>query len=150
MQSPHGRIISIDSEHAQSVIVEVEAAAVCKRCAQGKGCGAGLMGGTSRARQVSAILADGLNVERGDSVSLSLEPGNLLRAAAIVYGLPLVGALSGALLAQVMRATDLAVVAAALLGIVAGVVLARVRLQRTSCLRDLTPVVTAKRSLAAD
>ena len=150
MQSPHGRIISIDSEHPQTVVVEVEAAAVCKRCAEGKGCGAGLMGGSSRARRVNALLVDGLNVERGDSVSLSLEPGNLLRAAAIVYGLPLVGALSAALLALVMDATDLAVAAAALLGIIAGVVLARLRLQRTSCLRDLTPVVIAKYSLAAD
>ncbi|HNP65670.1 MAG TPA: SoxR reducing system RseC family protein, partial [Woeseiaceae bacterium] len=108
MQSPHGRIISIDSDHAEKVVVEVEAAVACRRCAQGKGCGAGLIGGPSQLRQVSALLVEGLKVQRGDSVSLELAPGNLLRAASIVYGLPLVGALSGALLALVMDIGDLA------------------------------------------
>jgi sigma-E factor negative regulatory protein RseC len=150
MQSPHGRIVSIDSHHTRNVIVEVAATVACKRCAQGKGCGAGLLAGQPQERRVSAVLIDGLEVHSGDTVSLELAPRNLLQAASIVYGYPLTGAVLAALVAFSLGLGDLAAAGSALAGIVAGVMLARQRLSNMQCLRSLTPVVVEKLDLAVD
>lgn len=144
MQTPHGRIIAIDSHDAGNVIVEVEATVACQRCAEGKGCGAGLLGGTAKDRQVNAMLVDGLQVRQGDQVSLDLAPRNLLHAAATVYGLPLLAAIVAALIAFVLGLGDIGAAIFALVGIVSGVILARFRLRNSRCLRRFTPVVVAK------
>lgn len=150
MQIPHGRIVSIDSDDAHSVVVEVEATVACKRCAEGKGCGAGLLGGPAKSRQVSAVLTAGLRVQNGDQVSLDLAPRNLLQAAIIVYGYPLSAALIAALLAVSVGLGDLAAAVSAVLGVFAGVLLARLRLRDKSCLKNLTPVVIENLGMAVD
>ena len=144
MQIPHGRIIAIDSHDTGNVIVEVEATVVCQRCADGKGCGAGLLGSAPKDRQVNAVLVDGLQVRHGDEVSLDLSPGNVLHAAATVYGLPLLAAVAAALVAFGLGLGDLVAALLALLGLVVGLLLARFRLRNARCLRRFTPVVVEK------
>lgn len=150
MQNPQGRIVSIDRDHNRNVVVEVEATVACRRCAEGKGCGAGLLNGPPQDRQVSALLVDGLVVGDGDRVSLDLAPRNLLQAAIIVYGYPLAAAILAALLALGLGLGDLAAAACALVGIGAGVLLARLRLRNAGCLRRLTPLVVEKLDRVAD
>ena len=124
-------------------MVLIDAAAQCPRCAAGKGCGAGIFGGGD-ARRVEALVADGLRVRAGDAVRIDLAPRNLLRAAGVIYGVPLVCGVAAAGLAYLLGAGDGPGAVAALAGLAGGLVLGRWRLQRADCLRRFTPVVTAR------
>lgn len=122
-------------------LLEVDVAAVCPRCAAGKGCGAGLGLNRSGQRQIEVRVRPGRALAAGDTVRLSLLPRSLLSAAAIVYGRPLLGAAAGALLAWWLGWGNAAAAAAALAGLGAGVGWARRRL--SGCLDEFTPEVIA-------
>ena len=97
MDNPTGTIHSLVADvHGARAIVEVDLSTACPRCAAGKGCGAGLLVGSSRLRQVEAAIGPGMVLAEGDSVEISLASSNLLQAALIVYGLPLFGAIGAA------------------------------------------------------
>ena len=114
-------------------------ASACARCAAGKGCGAGLS--LTRNRRVEARVPPGAEIHAGDTVELTLAPNNVLRAAGIVYGLPLAAAASGAALAYLVGYGDPAAALAAVAGLAVGLVLAKRRLR--GCLKDFTPEVVA-------
>ena len=122
-------------------IVDVDAVAICPRCAEGKGCGAGIFGSSASERRVEALLSPGSTISIGDTVSLSLGSRNLLQAATIVYGWPLLGAAGGALLAQLGHFGDGGSAVAALAGLAAGAVLVRLRLGHRDCLTRFVPTV---------
>ena len=145
MDSPEGRIIHLyaDTEPPHAV-VEVVSSMRCARCAAGKGCGAGLLGGDERPRKVDARIKDELEIHEGDRVRISLQPDDLLEAAKNAYGLPLFGGLLAAGGAYVAGIGDLQAAAATLVGLLGGIVLGRRRLRRKDCLRRFTPVVTAR------
>lgn len=142
MQYSEGRIVSL-SERAptRSAVLEVETVAACPRCAEGKGCGAGLIAGPGKRRRISASIADALQVQPGDRVSFVLAPEKLLQAAVVVYGYPLFAAVVGALAAYIAGLGDPGTVVAAVLGLGAGIGIARKTLTRQRCLRDFTPLV---------
>lgn len=151
MDSPRGRILSIHSDAAPPyAVVEVAAAPGCARCASGKGCGAGVLAGDERPRSVEALIGHGLAVREGDTVTIRLAPKNLLRAALIVYGLPLTGAIVASAAAWQLGASDPAAAAMALVGACVGLLIGRLRLRRARCLRDFTPMVTERLALADD
>lgn len=141
--------MSADRSQRQ-VVVEVESVLVCERCESGKGCGAGLLGRRSGDRRVEASVAENLEVRNGDLVSILLEPRNVLRAAIIVYGYPLSGAVLAAFAAYAVGMGDIAGALAVLSGLVAGILIARIRLQNSRCLRDFTPIVVDRLSAASD
>ncbi len=145
METPEGRILSVrTSDSPPHAVVEVSASVNCARCAAGKGCGAGILGTDETSRRVDALIADGLDLSEGDRVLIELAPRNLLRAALIVYGLPLLGAVAGAATAWLSGTGDLGAALAALAGIGVGILAGRLRLQRTGCLRTFTPTITAR------
>lgn len=147
MQNPKGKIVSlVDSATGMCAVVDVDLAVVCPRCAAGKGCGAGLFGAGSGNRQVEASIRPGLKVAEGDVVEIGLAPDNLLHAAIIVYGLPLLGALVAAGLAYGFSLGDAAAALAALAGLSAGLVAGRWRLSQTSCLQRFVPTVEKRLS----
>ncbi len=151
MQNPQGQIVSMSTDRShRQVVVEVESVVVCERCKSGKGCGAGLLGQRSGDRRIDATVADNLEVRNGDLVSIVLEPRNVLRAAIIVYGYPLSGAVLAAYVAYAAELGDIAGAFAALFGLVAGILIAKVRLRNKRCLRDFTPVVVDRLSAASD
>lgn len=151
METPQGRILSVQSDAIPpSALVEVTASVSCARCAAGKGCGAGILGGDEKPRQVDALIARGLNLREGDRVQIALAPNNLLRASAIVYGLPLMGAVAGAAGAWWAGLGDLGAAFSALAGVGVGILAGRRRLQRTGCLQMFTPTVTARLAEAGD
>jgi sigma-E factor negative regulatory protein RseC len=149
MDIPRGRILSIqDGAVPRHAVVEVAAPLRCGRCAAGKGCGAGLIGGSDASRRVDALVAADLDLRVGDEVQLELSPDRLLQAAWLAYGLPLAGATAGAAFAWSAGAGDPGAAATALGGAALGIVLARQRLRRSGCLQSLTPTITAR--LASD
>lgn len=145
MQSPRGRILNLYHETAAPhALVEVRASLGCARCAAGKGCGAGVVGGDGHPQRIEAVIAGGIEVREGDEVRVELAPNNVLEAALVVYGLPLAGAVAGAVVAQAAGAGDGWAVLAACFGLAAGVAAGRLRLRKAACLRRFTPVVTAR------
>ncbi|MDH3275107.1 MAG: SoxR reducing system RseC family protein [Gammaproteobacteria bacterium] len=132
----------VDSADGVRAVVAVKVAASCPRCASGKGCGAGIFAASGNAAQpVEASVRKGLDLSEGDVVEISLAPDNLLQAAIIVYGLPMLGAIAGATLAYALSLRDSVAAMAALTGMAAGLVVSRWRVRQTSCLRNFVPVV---------
>lgn len=148
MENPRARVIAVNSAGASShALIEVDAAVHCSRCAEGKGCGAGLLGATGGSRRIDALIDAGLTVAEGDEVRIQLAPRNLLHAASIVYGLPLAGGVAAALVAYAAELGDLYAALAAIGGIMAGLLLARTRLRKAGCLQRFTPMVTERISV---
>lgn len=148
MENPRGRVINImRADPSPHALVEVDAAISCARCLQGKGCGAGLLGGKTGSRRVDALIAAGLDLREGDEVRIELAPTNLLHAAFIVYGFPLAGAILGVVVAYLASLGELYAALTALGGIVAGLLAARVRLRDSSCLRKFTPTIVERLSV---
>jgi len=142
MDNPSGRIVSlVDSDNSARAVVAVEVAAACPRCAAGKGCGAGLLTGSGGVREVEATIGAGLDLAVDDFVEISLAPDNLLRAAVIVYGIPMLGAAIGAIVAFGLSFGDAAAAVAALLGLGFGLAVSRWGLRQESCLSRFVPSI---------
>jgi sigma-E factor negative regulatory protein RseC len=145
MQHPEGQVLSIDaSSDPARAVVEVTAAFRCERCASGKGCGAGLLAGDEAPRRIEALVARQLDLDVGDRVRVELAGNKVLRAAVLVYGLPLGGALLGAGLAWWSGSGDAAAALVATAGALAGIAAGRRRLRRETCLQQFRPVVIAR------
>ena len=148
MANPHGHVVSIEYDQSidnpfirRTALVRVDRGVSCPRCAAGKGCGGGLLGSTSEERQVAAIVPASLDLVVGDSVGLVLEPQNVLRAALLVYGVPLICGVGAALIAYGLGLEDGGAASSALGGLLVGLTAVRARLGRRRCLREFTPVV---------
>ncbi|MCJ7591598.1 MAG: SoxR reducing system RseC family protein [Woeseiaceae bacterium] len=142
MKNPEGQVMAVSADAGGAVaLLTVNTELACERCRAGRGCGAGLLGGRSQDRQVEARVTAGLEIEIGDIVSVSLEPRHLLRAAVMVYGYPLFGAVLAAIAALSLELGDVAAALFALTGLVTGMAIARYQLQSSHCLREFTPVV---------
>ena len=142
MDNPTGKIQSLIASNGDvRAVVEVDVSAACPRCAAGKGCGAGLFTGSSRKRQVEAIVGEHLSLVEGDSVEIRLASENLLNAALIVYGIPLSGAMVAAGLAYLLRLGDSAAAVAAVVGLGSGLLIGRWYLSRGECIENFVPYV---------
>ena len=145
MNEPQGRILDLrrDSDGVR-VIIEVGADAVCPRCAEGRGCGAGIFAGAGRIRRVEARIPQGMDVVVGDFVRIVLAPEQVFRAAMMVYGIPLAGAAVGAIGAYELGLGDAGAALLALAGLATGIWLGRTRLRRRDCLARFTPTVSCR------
>lgn len=145
MNNPRGTVVSIirDAGGARAV-VEVDVEEVCARCAAGRGCGAGIMSGRPGSKRLELAVRPDLDLAEGDDVRIELAPGNVLRAALIVYGLPLAGAVCGAALAYANTLGDGGAAVLAIAGLFAGALIGRRRLGREDCLARFTPTVSGR------
>lgn len=140
MDNPQGKVVAVrHGDDGTRVSIDVDVSAACPRCAEGKGCGAGIFGGRRAARRFELPLPPGRDIEVGATVTLDLHPRELLQAAVTAYGLPLAGAAVGAALAYALSLGDAAAAAAALAGVGFGIIAARQRLQRNECLARFEP-----------
>lgn len=144
MDSPLGRIVSIADGQAT---VSVDAAAICARCAAGKGCGAGLLTGGNRTRMIEVQLSPGLGLKAGDEVRMTLAPSHLLRAAVLAYGLPLAGIVIALGAAWYLNQSldDHFAIALAIGGLLIGGLFGRHFLNKDACLKNLVPSISARR-----
>jgi positive regulator of sigma E activity len=140
MDNPTGTVVGVlHAAGGRRVTVEVDAATVCARCASGKGCGAGLWLGGGRSRQVEVAVDNRFEVGVGDTVQLKLAPSNVFAAAMHAYGAPLLGAVLGAGVAQLMAFGDVEAAAASLAGLAVGSFASRLHMSRPSCLARFEP-----------
>lgn len=138
MESPVGKIVSI---HDGTATVAVARTAACPRCAAGKGCGAGLLGGSRSPALLDVSLAPDSRYREGDEVRLTLEPSDLLQATLLVYGLPLAGTVLALLVGWSIMTplSDSKAIAFALTGLAAGIMAGRWQLHRRDCLTRFVP-----------
>lgn len=114
-----GQVLEVGSGHAW---VACRRQVDCARCAEGRGCGGGLLGRLlgNRLHKVRAVTRE-LPVSPGDRVLIGLDEDAVLRAAAAVYLAPLLGALGGGLAAAAgLPGSEAAAVAAAAAGLLLG------------------------------
>jgi positive regulator of sigma E activity len=136
-----GTILAIRANSGRRVaVLEVAGEQACARCAAGKGCGAGIVSSANGLQLIDVPLSDTDNLHEGQTVALKLQGGSLLRAASIVYGWPLLGALLGA--AAGLSRSEATAALMALSGLFAGWLLARWQLRRGRCLQRLLPVIS--------
>lgn len=142
MTNPRGRVISLTSISASPhALVEVDDPIRCPRCAEGKGCGAGVFGGSAGTRRINAKIGVGVTVHEGDEVRIALEPARILHASLSAYGLPLGGAVIGAMIASAARLGDFYAAMLAVCGLAGGIAIARVRLRQNRCQRLYMPTI---------
>lgn len=98
----------------------------CARCAEGKGCGGGLIGRMlgDRLHRVRAVTG-GLSLAPGDRVMIGLDEDAVMRAAFAVYLAPLLAAVAAAALGWATLGGDAWAAAGALAGLGAGLAWAR-------------------------
>ena len=145
METPEGKVVGIVRDAAgERVIVDVDAAAACPRCAAGRGCGAGILQGSGKTRRVEAMIDTGVTLREGDTVRLQLEGSSVLKASAIVYGIPLAGAAVGAAGAYLLGLGDGGASVLAIAGLAAGFIVGRRHLQRRDCLAAFTPTAVGR------
>jgi sigma-E factor negative regulatory protein RseC len=149
MESVIGKVSSVRDCVATIV---VESPIGCHRCASGKGCGAGLLTGTEKQRQIEIIVPSGMNLHVGSGVRLAVAPRDLLRAASIAYGLPLVTMLAfiGLAWAWLGALDDLPAMLVAAVGLLAGLVAGRQLLKTEAACRHLVPVIDGLVDLGDD
>jgi sigma-E factor negative regulatory protein RseC len=141
LPSPDATVVAVGVGRAT---VKVDAP-LCKRCASGRGCGAGLLTAPRGPQVVEVPVANGLVLDVGDRVQLSLPPARLLRAAWLAYGLPLVALVLATVLASwIGRGQDGLTMLSAAGGLAAGLWLGRRALRRYGCLQEFIPEATAR------
>ncbi|BES72486.1 alginate biosynthesis regulator MucC [Marinobacter nanhaiticus D15-8W] len=119
-----GTVVALEGDE---VWVQTIRQSSCGSCSARKGCGQGALASITdgRANQVRVRNTCGAGV--GDHVVLGIEESQLLRASLLVYALPLLGLLVGALVgAGLWPGLDLAAIASGGLGLTAGFVTLKV------------------------
>jgi sigma-E factor negative regulatory protein RseC len=110
----------------------------CGGCKAAKVCGVDAGSPRLVARRFSMPNAHDLHV--GERVVVGIEEGTVLRASAILYGVPLLTLLAGGLVAQkVYGMGDLGSAAAAIAGLLAGLMVVRLLTRRSSARGDHAP-----------
>lgn len=142
MQAPSGTIISIDQRIAT---VSVDRVLGCARCAAGKGCGAGLLNGNPKPARLTVDLPPDSLLQVGDTVTLFLEPQQILKAAMLVYGLPMGGLVLALLIAEwgAGPLDDLMAGLVAIAGLLGGLAVGRYRLRQENCLEHFIPRIAS-------
>ncbi|NGX16749.1 SoxR reducing system RseC family protein [Wenzhouxiangella sp. XN24] len=135
-----GRVLEVDGDWAW---VACRRQVECPRCAEGRGCGGGVLGKLLGDRLHKVRAATGsVAVEPGDQVLIGLGEDAVLRAAAAVYLVPLVAALAvGATAATITGGGDLAAIAGAAAGLILGLGWARRYGRRVAADAALQPVI---------
>ncbi|MFO7787814.1 MAG: SoxR reducing system RseC family protein [Halospina sp.] len=128
-----GEVLECAGQRAR---VRVAPAAGCPRCAAGEGCGQGLLGamrGEPTPGEFWITVPEAERVTPGDRVLLRVAPSALVAGAALVYMVPLLGLVLGAVLAQALAGGGEGVTTVAGIGgLAAGLLLARYRLRYAS------------------
>lgn len=138
-----GRVLAVEGEFAW---VACRRQVECARCAEGRGCGGGVLGRLlgDRLHRIRAATGS-IEVAPGDRVIVGLGEDVVLRAAAVVYLVPLLLALAGgAAAAALAGGGDLAAILGAGAGLVLGLRWARGYGRRNATRASWQPVIVRR------
>ena len=142
-----GRVVAVEQG---AVWVETRRQSTCGSCSANAGCGQGLMDklGVSARRGHVRALSD-LHLAVGDEVVIGVREALLLRAAILVYLLPLLGLLIFAGLAQAVELGEPLIILAGMLGLLLSWLGVRQHSRRTAEEPAMQPVVLRAMLLGA-
>ena len=117
MIEEQAEVIELDGAHAW---VACRAQQDCTRCAEGRGCGGGVLGRWlgDRLHRVRAV-HDG-RARVGDCVVIGVDPRVVLFAALLIYGAPLAALRVGAVVGAQLTGTDAGAFGGLVVGLAAG------------------------------
>ena len=135
-----GRVLEVEGDWAW---VACRRQVECARCAEGRGCGGGVLGRLLGDRLHKVRAATGaIAVRPGDQVLIGLGEDVVLRAAAAVYLVPLLLALAGGVAATALTGGgDPAGIVGAVAGLLLGLGWARGYSRRNAANASLQPVI---------
>ena len=141
MLETQGRVVAVEAGLAW---VESERTGGCGSCASKGACGSQLFGEALTPPPSSLILAqDPLGVHVGDKVLLGIAEEGVLRAALLMYGLPIAGLLLGLIVAQPLGDGWAMIAGAAGLGLALAAVWLLGRLTRRDS-QKIQPLILAR------
>jgi sigma-E factor negative regulatory protein RseC len=117
MLEEQAEVMEVDGTTA---MVACRAQQDCARCAEGKGCGGGLLGRWLGDRLHRVRVSHNGGLTSGECVVIGLDERVLLRMALLVYGTPLLAMFLGALGAFMLYGTDRAAGLGMIVGLVVG------------------------------
>lgn len=100
MIEEQGVVVSMDTRGA---VVETRRSSTCGTCQASTGCGTAVLQQVLGRQSARVTALAPFPVRPGDQVILGLDDGALLRGSVALYGLPLAGLFSGALVASWMQ-----------------------------------------------
>jgi sigma-E factor negative regulatory protein RseC len=128
-----GRVVRIEGEYAW---VQTERRSSCGSCSARKGCGTGALAGLFGARVHEVEVHNPVGAQPGDDVVVGISESLLVRGSAMLYLLPLLTLVGGALLAEGLAAqlelasSDLPAILGGAAGLAAGFLWLRSRNRR--------------------
>ena len=107
-------------------VLETLPKSACPRCAEGKGCGGGILAQAFANKTYQLSINKNKHLELQQLVQIGIKSSLLVRASLLLYLLPLVFMLTAALIAgSLTMQQDIYTVTAAILGMVLGVIVAK-------------------------
>lgn len=127
MIQEHGQVIAVVEG---DIWVQTIRQSACQSCSARQGCGQRVLAGATSGRANQVRVVNTLGAVVGDTVVVEMDEAMLLRASALVYGVPLLFTVVAAVVAQTwVAAADGVAIAAAGVGMASGFWLSR-RLQK--------------------
>lgn len=144
MMTETGRVVAVEPD---CLWVETIRRSTCGSCSVQKGCGHGLLNkmDSRRSHYLRVLLGEQQKntYQVDDEVRLSIPEQVLVRGALLVYLMPLLTLLAGAMVGEHLWATDWLSFIGAATGFALGLLLVRLHAWLTRNRRDLQPVIIA-------
>lgn len=123
MITESGRVVAVSGD---KVWVQTIRTSACESCSARSGCGQRVLASVSGGKANQVLVPNTLGVGVGDEVKLAVEESALMRASLLVYALPLLLMVIGAVLGQQLGLVrDVGAMLGAGVGLVSGFAIAR-------------------------
>lgn len=136
-----GKVVAVERD---GVWVETANQSACGRCSARKGCGQSLLAQMDGHRSYIKALLNGHSpgeFREGDMVTIGIDENAVVRGSLVVYCLPLLGLVAGAVIGNGFSFPDIGVAAVAFAGLVAAGLAVRWFSRRHSHDEDFQPVI---------
>ena len=143
MIEEHARVVAVQGDTA---LLQTQRQSSCGSCEVKSGCGTSVLAGIVGQKITQLKVRNTLNARPGDEVVLGMEEHALVTGSLLVYGVPLLMLLLGALMGEAMASqlgmnADLLPVVGGATGFVLAFILVRGVLRRTAVGLQMNPVM---------
>ena len=121
--------------------LEIERKTACGICGQTRGCGNSIWGKLFAHQSTAFKAQNPINAKVGDSVIVGINEKALLKSAMLLYVVPLVTMLIGAILAKQLNTSELSAMLGAAVGLVLGLLWVKGHTMSSSYFRLQQPVI---------
>jgi sigma-E factor negative regulatory protein RseC len=137
MIEQEARVVALSGDDA---LVSIQRQSACGGCAAKSGCGTSVVASLFPQRQQTLRLRNSQRAEVGDRILVGLPEAALQRASLLLYGVPLVMLLAGAVTGQMLGGTEPLAILGGLSGVTLGLLAIR-RLTGHARMRSMQPIM---------